>query len=215
MPFNRVLTLFVCCFLCATLASAQDNDIDPNATSELGTGVKRAYIGQYHFVDETGDSVLMVVIRDLNCFPKLVFKNKKEEEFYWRTVRDVRKALPYAHLICETLLETYEYIETFPTQEEREAHINSMEGALFKQYKPALKKFTRAQAKVLVKLIRRETNQSSYDIVKAFLGGFRAGFWQMFGKMFGVSLKGSFEPNKNREDAIIERIACLIEDGLL
>ena len=78
MPFNRLLTLLVCCFLCATLASAQDNDIDPNATSELGTGVKRAYIGQYHFVDETGDSVLMVVIRDLNCFPKLVFKNKKE-----------------------------------------------------------------------------------------------------------------------------------------
>ena len=215
MPINRLLTFLMCCFLCATLASAQDNDADPNAESELGTGVKRAYIGQYHFVDETGDSVLMVVIRDLNCFPALKFKNKKEEEFYWRTVRDVRKALPYAHLICETLLETYEYIETFPTQEEREAHINAMEGALFKQYKPALKKFTRTQARILVKLIRRETNQSSYDIVKAFLGGFRAGFWQMFGNLFGVSLKGSFEPNKNREDAIIERIACLIEDGLL
>lgn len=214
MPYRRlIITLFIG-ILCSINSFAQDM-IDPNATSELGTGVKRAYIGQYHFVDETGDSVLMVVIRDLNCFPQLKFKNKKEEEFYWRTVRDVRKALPYAHLICETLLETYEYIETFPTQKEREAHLKAMEGALFKQYKPALKKFTRNQAKVLVKLIRRETNQSSYDIVKAFLGGFRAGFWQLFGKMFGVNLKGKFEPNKNREDAIIERIACLIEDGML
>lgn len=214
MPYLRfIITLFIG-ILCSFNSFAQET-IDPNASSELGTGVKRAYIGQYHFVDETGDSVLMVVIRDLNCFPQLKFKNKKEEEFYWRTVRDVRKALPYAHLICETLLETYEYIETFPTQQEREAHLKAMEGSLFKQYKPALKKFTRNQAKVLVKLIRRETNQSSYDIVKAFLGGFRAGFWQMFGKMFGVNLKGKFEPNKNREDAIIERIACLIEDGML
>ena len=162
-----------------------------------------------------GDTLPVIHLRDVYIYRRPKFKNQRKEKFYWRTVRDVRKALPYAHLICETLLETYEYIETFPTQEEREAHINSMEGALFKQYKPALKKFTRSQAKVLVKLIRRETNQSSYDIVKAFLGGFRAGFWQMFGKMFGVSLKGSFEPNKNREDAIIERIACLIEDGLL
>lgn len=214
MPYLRfIITLFIG-ILCSFNSFAQET-IDPNTSSELGTGVKRAYIGQYHFVDETGDSVLMVVIRDLNCFPQLKFKNKKEEEFYWRTVRDVRKALPYAHLICETLLETYEYIETFPTQQEREAHLKAMEGSLFKQYKPALKKFTRNQAKVLVKLIRRETNQSSYDIVKAFLGGFRAGFWQMFGKMFGVNLKGKFEPNKNREDAIIERIACLIEDGML
>lgn len=214
MPYRRLIITIFIGILCSINSFAQYM-IDPNTTSELGTGVKRAYIGQYHFVDETGDSVLMVVIRDLNCFPQLKFKNKKEEEFYWRTVRDVRKALPYAHLICETLLETYEYIETFPTQKEREAHLKAMEGALFKQYKPALKKFTRNQAKVLVKLIRRETNQSSYDIVKAFLGGFRAGFWQLFGKMFGVNLKGKFEPNKNREDAIIERIACLIEDGML
>ena len=214
MSQYRLLIILIGTFLCSLTAFAQE-DIDPNATSELGTGVKRFFVGEYHFVDETGDSVLMVVLRDLYCFPKLKFKNKKEEEFYWRTVRDVRKALPYAHLICETLLETYEYIETFPTQKERENYLKEMEGALFKQYKPHLKKFTRRQAKVLVKLIRRETNQSSYDIVKAFLGSFRAGFWQMFGKLFGVNLKGNFEPNKNHEDAMIERIACLIENGRL
>ncbi len=215
MPqIHRLFILIVSILLGITMAFAQE-DFNPNSSQELGTGVKRVFVGEYHFVDETGDSVLMVIIRDLNCFPRLKFKDKKDEEFYWRTVRDVRKALPYAHLICETLLETYEYIETFPTQKEREAHLKAMEGALFKQYKPALKKFTRNQAKILVKLIRRETNQSSYDIVKAFLGSFRAGFWQMFGKLFGVNLKGKFEPNKNREDAIIERVACLIEEGRL
>ena len=213
--FKRLLTLLIVIFLGFIPTFAQD-ELSPEVVSELGTGKLRAYVGEYHIIDEeTGDSVLMVIIRDVRCFPPLKFKNKKEEQFYWRTVRDVRKALPYAHLICETLLETYEYIETFPTQEEREAYLKEMEGALFKQYKPELKRFTRSQAKVLVKLIRRQTNQSSYDIVKAFLGGFRAGFWQMFGRLFGISLKGKYNPSKDREDAIIERIACLIEDGRL
>ena len=65
----------------------------------------------------------MLVLADVTVFPPLKFKNKKEEEFYWKTVRDVKKTLPYAKLICETLIETYEYIETFPTQKEREEHL--------------------------------------------------------------------------------------------
>ena len=68
---------------------------------------------------------------------------------------------------------------------------------------------------MLVKLIQRETNQSSYEILRAFLGSFRAGFWQGFGKLFGVSLKADFNPAKNKEDATIERIATLIEQGRL
>ena len=178
-----------------------------------GSGRRRVFRGKYHFVTEEGDTALMIVFNELTVFPALKFKNKKEEEFYWRTVRDVRRTLPYAKLICRTLLETYEYIETFPTQKEREEYLKKMEKALFNQYKPVLKRFTKGQAKILVKLIRRETNQSGYDIVKAFLGGFRATFWQGFGRLFGVNLKGSYKPEKNREDAIIERIAVAVEQG--
>ena len=61
----------------------------------------------------------MLVMTEVTVYPPLKFKNKKEEEFYWKTVRDVRKTLPYAKLICETLIETYEYIETFPTQNKK------------------------------------------------------------------------------------------------
>ena len=76
-----------------------------------------------------------------------------------------------------------------------------------------LKRFSRRQAKVLIKLIQRETHQTGYEIVKAFLGSFRATFWQGFGKLFGVSLKGEFHPEKDREDAIMERVACAVEEG--
>ena len=157
----------------------------------------------------------MMVMNELTVFPELKFKNKKEEEFYWKTVRDVRKTLPYAKVICETMIETYEYIETFPRQKERDEHIKKMEGAIFEQYKPVLKKFTKSQAQMLCKLINRETDQSSYNILKAFLGSFRAGFWQTFGRLFGVNLKTDYRPDKDRKDAIIERVAVQIEQGLL
>ena len=194
---------------------AQTSDIPSAEEIEARGGRKKALQGYYFFEGEDGEEQLMLVLADVTVFPPLKFKNKKEEEFYWKTVRDVRKALPYAKLICETLIETYEYIETYPTQKEREEHLKKMEGAVFEQYKPVLKKFTKSQAQMLIKLINRETNQSSYNILKAFLGSFRAGFWQTFGRFFGVNLKTSYKPESDRKDAIIERVATMIELGQL
>ena len=179
-----------------------------------GTGRNPYYQG-YTYRVEDGDTILVLMLSEITCFNELHFRNRKEEQFYWRTVRDVRLTLPYAKLIAETLVETYEYVETFPTDRERRKYLSDMEDALFAQYKPVLKKFSRSQAKVLVKLIQRETNQSSYEIVKAFLGSFRATFWQGFGKLFGVSLKSEFKPATDRKDAILDRVATLIEQGAL
>lgn len=173
------------------------------------------YKGYSYRIDEQGDTILVLMLHEITCFPELKFKNKKEEDFYWRTVRDVRLTLPYAKLISETLIETYEYLLTFPTQKERDAYLKQIEKDLFEQYKPILRRFSKNQAKILIKLVQRETNQSSYDIVKAFLGSFRATFWQGFGKLFGVSLKSNFNPSKNKDDAIIDRVATGIEQGWL
>jgi hypothetical protein len=171
--------------------------------------------GRYHFITEDGDTATMIVLNNITFYPPLKFKNKKQEQFYWRTVRDVKRTLPYAKMIAETILETYEYMETMSSQEERQQHLADMEKEVFNQYKPQLKRFTKSQGKMLVKLIKRETNQSSYSILKAFLGTFRAGFWQTFGKFFGVNLKTDFRPDKNSDDAIIERVCVLVEQGML
>ncbi len=206
------LTLNIILCLAAFAASAQISA--PTLPDEVGTGRIPGAKGYYH-TEIDGEEVKMIVLNDVVVYPPLKFKNKKEEEFYWRTVRDVKKTLPYAKLICATLLETYEYIETFPTQKEREDYLKAMETAIFNQYKPVLKKFTKSQAQMLIKLIKRETNQNSYSIIKAFLGSFRAGFWQTFGRFFGVNLKGDFRPEKDRKDAIIERVACAVELGTI
>lgn len=173
----------------------------------------KAYKGWYKMVDEYGDTVRMIEIKEVVVFPPMKFKNKKQEEFYWRTVRDVRKTLPYAKAASQTLLETYEYIQMLPDQKERERHLQTMEKDIVAQYKPAIMKLTKNQGKTLLKLINRETDQSSFNIVKAFLGSFRAGFWQTFGHFFGMNMKAGFHPEKNEEDAIIDRVATLIEQG--
>ena len=208
---RTAVILFLFALLCPAV-TAQSPDL--LEIPEPGDGRIR-YAKGYYMTNIDGEDVKMIVLNEVTCFPPLKFKNKKQEEFYWRTVRDVKLTLPYAKLIAETIVETYEYIETFPTQKEREAYLKKMESALFKQYKPMLKRFSKRQARVLVKLIQRETHQSSYDIVKAFLGSFRATFWQGFGKLFGVSLKGSFNPKKNKDDATLDRIARCVEQGTL
>jgi len=178
-----------------------------------GTARNSVFKGRYHFIDTAGDTVCMYVFNDITVLPELRFRNKKEEDFYWKTVRDVKRTLPYAKLIAETLVETYEYIETLPTREERERHLKAMEKDVFKEYKPVLKKLTKSQARLLVKLVQRETSQTSYEILKAFLGSFRATFWQGFGRLFGFSLKGEYDPAHNRQDGIIERVCIAVEQG--
>ena len=204
----------VAIMVAGTLCSASGQEHGPDML--LPSARENIYQGYNFVVDpETGDTMTIFFLRPFTVYPPMKFRNKKEEEFYWRTVRNVKVTLPYAKMIRETLIETYEYIETFDTQKEREQYLKRMEKELFKQYKPILKRLSKSQARLLVKLIQRETDQSSYEIVKAFLGSFRAVFWQGFGRLFGVNLRGKFQPEKKREDAIIERVATLVEQGSL
>ncbi len=192
-----VILLFLAGSLCVPQAQAQQS---------------RYYQRVTRIVTDAGDTATLVILRPIYCFPKRTFKSQKEKEYYWRSVRDVKKVLPYAKLVHRALIETYEYIQTLP-EEEREKHLKRMEKELFEEYKPVLKEFTYSQAKLLIRLIDRECNQSSYHLIKAFLGGFRASFWQTFGAMFGVSLRKEWEPEG--KDRILEEIVVLVENGQL
>ncbi len=164
-------------------------------------------------VVENGDTIAVVNLRNVFIYPEKRFKNKRQQEKYTKLVRDVKRTLPYAKMVYETLIETYEYMETLPDEKSRQDHLQLMEKELFKQYKPELKKLTFSQGKLLIKLIDRECNQSSYNLLKAYLGSFRAGFWNVFASMFGASLKSEYDPQG--KDADTERVAVLVENGLI
>lgn len=212
---NKILRLIAFLAILTMVQNVHADKVDVSSLPKNPALKVKAYKSFYRFVDEYGDTVTMTMIRDVYVYPPMIFKNKKQEEFYWRTVRDVRKTLPYAKLAFSTLCETYEYIQTIPDKKQREKHLKQLEKDIFEQYKPAVKTMTKGQGKILLKLINRETDQSSYSIVKAFLGSFRAGFWQTFGRFFGMNMKAGFKPEKNDEDAMIDRIATLIEQGAL
>ena len=154
-----------------------------------------------------GDTMAVVNLREVFIYPQVKFKNKREQAKYNKLVRDVKRTLPYAKI------ETYEYMETLPNDKARQAHLKRMEKELFAQYKPELKKLSFSQGKLLIKLIDRECNQSSYNLLKAYLGSFRAGFWNFFAGMFGASLKSEYDPKG--KDAMTERVVVLVENGLI
>ena len=123
---NIIAALSLALPFIAEASARTDTEMLQLQLDSIGSGRQDVFRGKYHTVTPEGDSVLVLVFNNITVFPPLKFKNKKEEEFYWRTVRDVKRTLPYAKLICETLTETYEYIETLPTKKEREQHLKQM-----------------------------------------------------------------------------------------
>jgi hypothetical protein len=160
-----------------------------------------------------GDTIPCITLRNIYVYPRLRFKSKKQERYYYKLVRDVKKTLPLAKEINRAVIETYEYLQTLPNDKARTRHIKMVEKGLKEQYTPRMKKLTFAQGKLLIKLVNRECNQSSYQLVKAFMGPFKAGFYQAFAALFGASLKKEYHPDD--EDKMIERIVTLVENGQL
>ena len=141
-----------------------------------------------------GDTIPAVQLPNVYIFRPLKFKNEKERREYYRLVRNVKKTLPLAREINRAVIETYEYIETLPDKKAREKHLKLVEKGLKEQYTPIMKKLTFSQGKLLIKLVNRQTDSSSYELVKAFMGPFKAGFYQTFAALFGASLKKEYHP---------------------
>ena len=158
-----------------------------------------------------GDSIPYVQFNDVYIYPKQVFKNKKQQKAYNNLVRNVKKVLPIAKEANSLIIETYEYMQTLPTQEEREQHMKYVEKSIMKEYTPRMKKLTFAQGKLLIKLIHRECSSSSYNLIQAFLGPLRAGFYQAFAWAFGASLKKQYDPEG--VDRVTERVVRQVEAG--
>ena len=160
-----------------------------------------------------GDTIASLRLPTLYVFKPMVFKNKRKQQAYNRLVRNVKKTLPIAKEVNRAIIETYEFLQTLPDEKAREKHLSLVEKGVKEQYTPRLKKLTFSQGKLLIKLINRETDSSSYELVKAFLGPFKAGFYQAFAAIFGASLKKEYHPEG--EDALIERIVLQVESGQL
>lgn len=160
----------------------------------------------------TGDTVPTIVLKNLYCFNKKRFRGARHERDYWRMVNDVKKTLPVAKEARRLLVIAYDTCQVMNDREQRK-YFKSLEKSLWVQYKPQLKKLNYRQGKLLVRLIDRECNQQSYQIIREYLGKTRAVFWQSFGALFGVSLKSEWEPDG--KDKELEDICIQVERGMI
>ena len=163
------------------------------------------------FVDN--DSIQYVELNNVYVYPTPAFQNAKQRAAYNRLVYNIKKVLPIAKEANKIIIETYEYLETLPNKKAKDAHMKLVEKDIIKEYKPRMKKLTYAQGKLLIKLIYRECNSSTYNLIKAFLGPVRSGFYQAFAWTFGASLTKKYDPEG--VDKLTERVILQVEAGQL
>ena len=160
-----------------------------------------------------GDTISYIPLHDAYCFPEMKFKNKKQEDFYWKTVRDVKKTLPYAKIAGRVMAETDRQLKEIDCKKERDKFMKQKEKELFAEFESDLRKMTVSQGKMLIRLIDRECERTAYEIVKTYRGAFTAVFWQGIARIFGSSLKAEYDVAD--KDKIVERVILLVEAGQL
>ena len=192
----------------AAFGSAVIDDKSASADADTTVLVPMVKVGKALY---DGDSIMYMEMSNVYVYPPPSFKNKRQQVRYMRLVRNVKTVLPIAKEVNQIIIETYEYLQTLPDDESRKAHMKNVEKSIFKEYKPRMKKLTYSQGKLLIKLIYRECNSSSYDILRAFLGPVRAGFWQAVSSVSGASLRKEYDPDG--VDRLTERVVLMVEAG--
>ena len=190
----------------AVRVNPEDRDVDLDDP----TFVPMVRVGK---VLQGRDSIQYVELNNIYIYPKPVFKNEKQRMAYNRLVYNIKKVLPIAKEVNKIIVETYEYLETLPNKKAKDEHMKLVEKSIKKEYTPRMKKLTYSQGKLLIKLVYRECNSSSYNLVQAFLGPVKAGFYQAFAWAFGASLKKDYDPNG--VDRLTERVVLQVEAGQL
>ncbi|MCI1282909.1 MAG: DUF4294 domain-containing protein [Prevotella sp.] len=158
-----------------------------------------------------GDSIQYVELNNIYVYPVPVFKDEKQRALYNRLVYNIKKVLPIAKEVNAIIIETGDYLNTLPNKEARDRHMRYVEKSIKEEYTPRMKKLTYQQGKLLIKLIYRECNSSSYNLIQAFFGQTRASVYQAFAWFFGASLKKEYDPNG--VDRLTERVVRQVEAG--
>jgi hypothetical protein len=163
---------------------------------------------------EHGDTVYYSQLREIVVRAPRKFKSKADERQFWRLVYNVKKTYPYAKLAGAKLYELNEHYLTLETEKERKSYSKQVEEDLKAEFEGELRKLTISQGRILLRLVDRETGNTTYEILKDFRGSFSAFFWQAVAKLFGSNLKTQYDPSSG-EDKTIERIIAQIEEGSL
>ena len=158
-------------------------------------------IADFELINE--DTVFFTYLPEVDI---LDFKDKQEKNSYLLLKKRVLKVYPYAIIAKQRLEKINLALDTIPKRRKKKRHIKEVTKWIKNEYSDRLKSLTMKEGQILVKLIYRETNFTTYDIVRFYRGRFNAFFWQTMAKFWDNDLKKDYNPENNREDMFIEYI---------
>lgn len=160
-----------------------------------------------------GQTYPLVELNEITVFGKMPRGVRFNYRRHARLVYNVRRVYPYALLVRNEVGRVNRLLETMPNKKDQNNFLQQYEKDIFKEYEDDMKKLTFSQGKILIKLIERETQNTSFDLIRQFRGKFSATFWQSIARIFGADLKADYDPAG--EDYLIEQVIIEIEAGRL
>lgn len=161
-----------------------------------------------------GDTIALIDLKAFMTFPAFETPARKVIR-YDRLVYNVKKVYPYAKLAGNKLEEYKKSLDTIPKERDRKAFLKRAEKQLEDQFGSEIRDLTFSQGKILIKLVYRQTGNSSFEVVRELRGKFNAFIWQTLASLFGYDLKTVYDPVHDDQDQAIERIVLAIEGGEL
>ncbi len=193
---KKVIIGLILCFSALFNGNAQDTiakKIKLKATEDAA-----------HFEDYMMDGV--VVLDEVFILPDLLFSSKEELQEYLILRRKVRKVWPYAHLASSRLDSLNSRLAKMETKRQQKKYLKMIQSYIENEFTDELKKLTKSEGQILVKLMHRQTGETTFDLVKELRSGWRAFWYNTTANMFSISLKKEYDPYHDREDFMIEDI---------
>ena len=155
-----------------------------------------------------GDSIFQssIALDEVYIFGKLEFASYKEKLKYYILRRKTIKVYPYAKMASERLVELNDSLGKIRSKRKRKKYTKQVQKYIEGEFSEELKKLTRTEGQILVKLIYRQTGKTSFNLVKELRSGWRAFWYNTTAKMFKISIKEEYHPESIHEDYLISTL---------
>jgi hypothetical protein len=193
--------------LIGTLASAQTDSLNQKADTIQG----RSYL--IHNVKRNGVTMPEVEIKEVAVIARPTPAQKSQYRKYEKLISNIKRVYPYALIVRVKLNKVNEDLKKINDEKARKEYVKSVEKDVFAQYEGDMREMTITQGRLLIKLIDRETQNTSYELIRDYRGKFSAAFWQSVARIFGTNLKEHYDPYG--DDALIEAIINEVDAGIL
>ena len=164
-------------------------------------------------IERNGVKMPEIEIKEVTIHARPDRAQRREYRQYEKLISNIRKVYPYALIVRAKLTDVSEELKAIPDERGKKKYLKDVEKDVFAQYQDDIENMTITQGRLLIKLIDRETKNTSYALIREYRGKFSATFWQSVARIFGTNLKEEYDPYG--DDALIEAIIREIDAGRL